>query len=67
MLIGTNMKVENESNVQPGPISATYTEQVMWRDADTGKSLAASDYFTPISSKSLDLLSSAVLRKFVVA
>ncbi|MGC1133260.1 MAG: hypothetical protein WA941_10585 [Nitrososphaeraceae archaeon] len=52
VLVGTNMKVENESNIQPGPINATYTEQVMWRDAETGKLLAASDYFTPMSSGS---------------
>jgi hypothetical protein len=52
VLVGTNMKVENESNIQPGPINASYTEQVMWRDADTGKLLAASDFFTPMSSGS---------------
>ena len=52
VLVGTNMKVENESNIQPGPINATYSEQVMWRDAETGKLLAASDYFTPMSSGS---------------
>jgi hypothetical protein len=52
VLVGTNMKVENESNIQPGPINATYTEQIMWRDADTGKLLAASDYFSPMSSGS---------------
>lgn len=37
-------------NIQPGPINASYTEQVMWRDADTGKLLAASDFFSPMSS-----------------
>jgi hypothetical protein len=52
VLVGTNMKVENESNIQPGPIYATYTEQVMWRDAATGKLLAASDFFSPMSSGS---------------
>lgn len=51
-LVGTNMKVDNESNIQPGPINATYSEQVMWRDADTGKLLAASDYFSPMSTGS---------------
>ena len=52
VLVGTNMKVENASNIQPGPINATYTEQVMWRDAATGKLLAASDFFSPMSSGS---------------
>jgi hypothetical protein len=46
------MKLENESDIQPGPINASYTEQVMWRDAETGKLLAASDFFTPMSSGS---------------
>jgi hypothetical protein len=52
VLVGTNMKLENESDIQAGPINASYTEQVMWRDAATGKLLAASDYFTPMSSGS---------------
>ena len=38
-LVGTNMKLTNESNIQPGPINASYTEQVMWRNAATGKLL----------------------------
>jgi hypothetical protein len=49
VIVGTNMKLENESDIQPGPINASYTEQVVWRDAATGKLLAASDYFTPMS------------------
>jgi hypothetical protein len=52
VLVGTNMKVENESNIQPGPKNPTYTEQVMWRDAATGKLLAASDFFSPMSTGS---------------
>lgn len=52
VLVGTNMNLENETNIQPGPINASYTEQVMWRDAETGKLLAASDFFTPMSSGS---------------
>jgi hypothetical protein len=52
VIVGTNMKLENESDIQPGPINASYTEQVMWRDAETGRLLAASDYFTPMSSGS---------------
>ena len=35
VLIGTNMKLENESNIQPGPKNPNYSEQVMWRDAAT--------------------------------
>jgi hypothetical protein len=52
VLVGTNMKVENESEIQPGPINASCTEQVMWRYAETGRLLAASDFFTPMSSGS---------------
>jgi hypothetical protein len=40
------------SSVQPGPKNPNYTEQVMWRDAATGKLLAASDFFTPMSTGS---------------
>lgn len=49
VLVGSNMNVTNPSNIVPGPENATYTEQVQWRDAATGKLLAASDYFTPMS------------------
>src|SRR5207244_1094634 len=52
VLIGTNMKLENESNIKPGPKNPNYTEQVMWHDAATGKLLAASDFFIPMSSGS---------------
>jgi len=52
VLIGTNMKLENESNIQAGPKNPNYTEQVLWLDAATGKRLAASDFFTPMSSGS---------------
>ena len=31
-----------------GPEGANYTEQLLWRDAATGKLLAASDYFFPM-------------------
>ena len=50
--MGTNMKLENESDIQSGPINASYTEQVMWRDAETGKLLAASDFFSSMSTGS---------------
>ncbi len=52
VLMGTNMKLENESDIQAGPVNASYTEQVMWRDAETGKLLAASDFFSPMSTGS---------------
>jgi hypothetical protein len=31
--------------MKPGPIGANYKEQIQWRDAATGKLLAASDFF----------------------
>jgi len=34
-------------NLVPGPKGNNYKEQVQWRDAATGKLLAASDYFGP--------------------
>jgi hypothetical protein len=34
------------------PKNPNYTEQVLWLDAATGKRLAASDFFTPMSSGS---------------
>jgi hypothetical protein len=52
VLMGTNMKLENESDIQAGPVNASYTEQVMWREAETGKLLAASDFFSPMSTGS---------------
>lgn len=55
VLVGTNMKVTNESDIEAGPKDPTYTEQVMWRDAATGKLLAASDYFSPMSEGSQPL------------
>jgi hypothetical protein len=55
VLVGTNMKVTNESDIEAGPKDPTYIEQVMWRDAATGKLLAASDYFSPMSEGSQPL------------
>jgi hypothetical protein len=58
-LIGSKDKrVLVESNIKPnegvgvtqlngGPDGANYTEQIQWRDAATGKLLAASDYYSP--------------------
>jgi hypothetical protein len=31
--------------MEPWPIGANYVEQIQWRDAATGKLLAASDFF----------------------
>jgi hypothetical protein len=34
-----------------GPKGVNYKEQIQWRDADTGKLLAASDFFNPIANQ----------------
>ena len=52
VLVSTNMNVANTSNIQPGPKNPNYTEQVQWLDAATGKILAASDFFSPMSQGS---------------
>ena len=31
--------------MEPWPIGANFVEQIQWRDAETGKLLAASDFF----------------------
>ncbi|MFF8946300.1 hypothetical protein ACF1A5_29330 [Streptomyces sp. NPDC014864] len=31
----------------PGPLGANYMDQIQWRDARTGKLLAASDFYPP--------------------
>jgi hypothetical protein len=50
VLVGTNIltNVTNPLDYFAGPVGANYTEQIQWRDADTGKLLAASDYFNPM-------------------
>ncbi|MFL6488408.1 MAG: hypothetical protein ACJ70V_02180 [Nitrososphaera sp.] len=50
VLVGTNISsnITNPLDLQSGPVGANYVEQVVWRDADTGKLLAASDYFSPM-------------------
>ena len=50
VFVGTNMltNVTNPLDYNVGPIGANYKEQIQWRDADTGKLLAASDYFSPM-------------------
>jgi hypothetical protein len=48
VLVNTNMSspvTQNVSEMKPGPIGANYKEQIQWRDAATGKLLAASDFF----------------------
>lgn len=52
VLVGSNIlsNITNPVDWQPGPKGANYKEQVQWRDAATGKLLAASDFFSPASS-----------------
>jgi hypothetical protein len=48
VFVNTNMSspvTQNVSEMKPGPIGANYKEQIQWRDAATGKLLAASDFF----------------------
>ncbi len=50
VLVGTNIST-NEPDpavVDVGPIGANYKEQIQWREASTGKLLAASDFFSPM-------------------
>ena len=54
MLLLTNMKL----NVEKEPIKVAfftqnYKEQLTWRDAATGKILAESDFFEPLTVNSL--------------
>jgi len=51
VLVGTNIasNVTNPVELQSGPKGVNYKEQIQWRDAATGKLLAASDYFSPMS------------------
>jgi len=50
VLAGTNIssKITNPLDLQVGPKGANYVEQIQWRNADTGKLLAASDFFSPM-------------------
>ena len=45
---GIKANATNPLDYFAGPIGANYTEQMQWRDAVTGKLLAASDYFSPM-------------------
>lgn len=40
--------VTNPADLQAVPKGANYLEQIQWRDAETGRLLAASDYFSPM-------------------
>lgn len=50
VLVGTNISTSepDPSKLEVGPIGANYMEQIQWRDASTGKLLAASDFFGPM-------------------
>jgi hypothetical protein len=50
VLVGTNIStnITNPLDLQVGPKGANYVEQIQWRDAATGKLLAASDFFSPM-------------------
>jgi hypothetical protein len=48
VFVNTNMSspvTQNASEMIPWPEGANYLEQIQWRDAETGKLLAASDFF----------------------
>jgi hypothetical protein len=50
VFVNTNMSsrvTQNATKLDSGPVGANYVEQIQWRDANTGKLLAASDFFPP--------------------
>ncbi|MGA7369263.1 MAG: hypothetical protein WBX01_09045 [Nitrososphaeraceae archaeon] len=50
VFVNTNISspvTQNASELIPWADTANYVEQMQWRDADTGKLLAASDFFPP--------------------
>jgi len=50
VFVNTNISssvTQNATKLDPGPEGANYVEQIQWRDANTGKLLAASDFFPP--------------------
>lgn len=50
VFVNTNIKPNPGvpvTGIDPGPEGANYTEQIQWRDAATGRLLAASDYYPP--------------------
>ena len=50
VLVGTNIISDEPNPVKwnHGPVGANYKEQVVWRDANTGKLLAATDFYGPM-------------------
>ena len=50
VLVGTNISTNepDPAALDVGPIGANYKEQIQWREASTGKLLAASDFFSPM-------------------
>jgi hypothetical protein len=53
VLVGTNMHPGTTISQMTNNPPPSYTEQVQWRDAATGKLLAASDYFSGMSAGAL--------------
>jgi hypothetical protein len=53
MLVFTVMKPAAEGPIMQTLLSGKYTEQVAWRDAATGRLLAESDFFEPLTLGSL--------------
>ncbi|NRG16094.1 hypothetical protein HPQ64_00145 [Rhizobiales bacterium] len=54
VLVLTNIKLPIEAEPIPVVVQKSdYTEQLTWRDAATGKILAASDFFEPLTPNSL--------------
>jgi hypothetical protein len=50
IFVNTNISssvTHNATKLDSGPEGANYVEQILWRDANTGKLLAASDFFPP--------------------
>ena len=50
VFVNTNMSssvTQNWSKLNPGPTGANYVEQIQWRDAASGRLLAASDFLFP--------------------
>jgi hypothetical protein len=50
VFVNTNISssvTQNATKLDSGPEGANYIEQILWRDANTGKMLAASDFFAP--------------------
>ena len=54
VLVLTNIKTPDGMSTQDAVFSADkYTDQVTWHDAKTGKLLAGSDFFEPLTENSL--------------